>query len=48
MKIKITSPKCNSDNVKITFEEGNSAPMYKCNKCGHKNRVFPKFESDKN
>ncbi|MEK6840693.1 MAG: hypothetical protein AABX79_01940 [Nanoarchaeota archaeon] len=46
MKVKITCTKCGSENVKIVSEDG--IPTYRCGKCGHKNRIFPKFESDKN
>ena len=48
MKVKITCPKCGSEDVKITSDNKNAAPMYKCNSCGYEKRIFPKFESDKN
>ncbi len=48
MKVKITCPKCGSENIKIISEGENPVPMYKCGNCTYKHRLFPKFESDKN
>lgn len=48
MQVKINCSKCGSDKVKIVSEGENPVPMYKCDRCGHKSRIFPKFESDKN
>jgi len=48
MKIKIKCPKCNSDSIVITSKEGDSTPLYKCNKCGYEHNIFPKkWEQDK-
>ena len=48
MKVKISCPKCGSEEIKITSEDADPTPMYKCNKCKYKHRLFPKFESDEN
>ena len=42
----MTCPKCRSSKIEITSEDS-SIPMYKCQNCGYKNRLFPGFESDK-
>ena len=43
MKVKINCPKCGSDGIKIISEGNDPTPMYKCNKCGYKHNLFPKF-----
>ena len=48
MKLNITCPKCGSDKVSVAENAESKAPVYKCAKCGHTKRLFPKFESDKN
>lgn len=47
MKIKITCPKCHSEDIKIISEGSDPIPMYRCGKCKHRQRLFPRFESDK-
>ncbi len=50
MKLKMTCPKCGSTSIAITSEELDGKtpiPMYKCNKCGYKNRLFPKVGENK-
>ena len=47
MKVKINCPRCGSENIKIISEDEKPVPMYKCDKCGYKSRIFPKFETDK-
>jgi len=43
MKMKITCPRCKSENTEIIAEDGNPLPMYKCKKCGYKNKLFPQI-----
>jgi Zn ribbon nucleic-acid-binding protein len=45
MKVKITCPKCNSEDIIIVSTERleDPTPLYKCNKCGHKHRLFPQL-----
>lgn len=43
MKVKITCPKCKSENVKVTSDATSPIPLYLCNKCGYKNKLFPQF-----
>ena len=45
MKIKITCPRCGSEKIEMTAEEGNPLPMYRCNNCGYKHNLFPQFEN---
>jgi len=45
MKLNIRCAKCQSGDVEIIAEEGNPIPMYKCNKCGYKNNLFPQFKN---
>ena len=47
MKLKMNCPKCGSEKISIVENEESMSPMYKCEKCGYKGRLFPKFESDK-
>lgn len=41
MKVKIKCPKCGSENVSIASDPKDPTPLYKCNKCGYKHRLFP-------
>ena len=43
MKVKISCPKCGSNNVDIVANSEGSVPMYKCGQCGYKNNIFPQF-----
>jgi len=43
MKVSITCPKCGSPRISITSNAEDPTPMYKCNKCGYKNRLFPQL-----
>ena len=43
MKVKISCPKCGSNNVNIAANSEGSVPMYKCSKCGYQNNLFPQF-----
>lgn len=47
MKVKITCPRCGSENVRITSDEGDPTPLYKCGKCGHKAKLFPQIGTKK-
>jgi Zn ribbon nucleic-acid-binding protein len=43
MKVKISCPKCRSNNVSIVPNAEGTTPMYKCVQCGYKNNLFPQF-----
>ena len=48
MKIKITCPKCGSNNVSIVPNPEGASPLYECGKCGHKSNLFPQFGKNEN
>ena len=43
MKVKITCPKCGSENTNIIENPNGTLPLYRCNRCGHKSNLFPQF-----
>ena len=43
MKVKITCPKCGSENTNIIENPEGTSPLYRCNRCGHKSNLFPQF-----
>ena len=47
MKLQINCPRCGSGNVSMAENLEGVTPMYQCKDCGHKQRLFPQFESDK-
>jgi len=43
MKVKITCPKCGSNDTSIVPNLEGVSPLYKCNKCGYESNLFPQF-----
>lgn len=43
MKLNITCPKCKSPDISIVENTKGVDPIYRCNKCGYKKNLFPKF-----